>query len=111
MGGTSQWHTFTSLLALLWFILQNNQFVSDRHIFPGYSLENIDSGNVKMCNFADSFVWTVYFHNFYFVMENTNLFCLLHTQSLLVFPFTCSCHTGLHWTSFGAEAYQASSHR
>ena len=111
MGGTSQWWWhFTSLLALLWFILQNNQFVSDRHIFPGYSLENIDSGNVK-CIMLQTRCLDRVSPWFLFIMENTNLLCLYLLKVALVFFLSLILATlGFTGLAFGTEAHQASSH-
>ena len=101
MGGTSQWWwLFTSLLALLWFILQNSQFVSDRHIFPGYSLENIESGNVK-CEILQTHLFGQCISMIFILSWKTQIFFVsTYSKSPWFFSLTCSCHPGLHWTSF-----------
>lgn len=111
MGGTSQWWWhFTNLLALLWFILQNNQFVSDRHIFPGYSLENIGSGNVKRIILQTHlFEQGVSMISIYHGKHKP--FMSLHTQSLPGFFLSLILATlGFTGLPFGTEAHQASSH-
>lgn len=110
MGGTSQWWwLFTSLLALLWFILQNNQFVRDRHIFPGYSLGNIDSGNVK-CIILQTHLFGQCISMISIYHGKHKSFMSLHTQSLPVFFLSLTLATlGFPGLPFGTEAYQASS--